>query len=72
MRKELFRLYQKANLYGRIRLWGSVGFILAVIFSGLIFENYGLIFFHTVTVIVLIVLVFSIIFLIPLKKRIST
>ena len=61
-------LSKKANLYGRIRLWGSVGFILAVIFSGIIFENYSLIFFHTVTVVVLIVLVFSII-LIPLKKE---
>jgi PPP family 3-phenylpropionic acid transporter len=35
-------LGSRVGAYGRIRLWGSVGFILAVVLGGWWFENHGL------------------------------
>ncbi len=54
-------------LYGHIRLWGSVGFILAVVLTGLFFENFGLSVFHGSVIFFLGILSLSIVF-IPKEK----
>ena len=38
----LFNLAGQQDRYGRVRLWGSVGFIFAVVFMGILFEKIGI------------------------------
>ncbi len=53
-------LGERSILYGRIRLWGSVGFILTVVCTGAFFENAGLSFFWITIIIFLLTLIVSI------------
>lgn len=41
-----------AGRYGRVRVWGSMGFIVAVLVGGLVFEHAGIAFFPWVLVLV--------------------
>ncbi len=53
-------LGERSLLYGRIRLWGSVGFILTAVLTGFFFEAKGLSSFWITIVIFLLTLVISI------------
>ena len=58
---QTFRMLgERSLLYGRIRLWGSVGFILTVVLTGFFFEAKGLSFFWITIVIFLLTLLISI------------
>lgn len=49
----LFNLGDYKSRYGRIRLWGSIGFIIAVVCSGWLFEKHGVDLFAVVLLIVM-------------------
>jgi PPP family 3-phenylpropionic acid transporter len=44
----LYNLGEKKEIYGRIRLWGSVGFIFSVMGFGLFFNEFGISYFPIV------------------------
>jgi len=48
-----------ARRYGRIRMWGSAGFLLMVFVAGLFFERFGMSFFPAITTLSLLVVVAS-------------
>jgi len=50
----LFNLADLRDRYSRIRLWGSVGFIVSVALLGAVFEQFGIAFFPWVLLIIMI------------------
>ena len=55
----LHTLGQARESYSRIRLWGSVGFILAVVLVGYLFEQFDLELFPTVMMIIILCIALS-------------
>lgn len=48
-----------AGRYGRVRLWGSLGFLVMVLVAGAWFETFGMAYFPTVTALTLVAVVIS-------------
>jgi PPP family 3-phenylpropionic acid transporter len=48
-----------ARRYGRVRLWGSLGFLVTVLVAGAWFETFGMTYFPAVTALTLLVVVIS-------------
>lgn len=59
-----------AKRYGRVRLWGSLGFLLTVFAAGAWFEHFGMGYFPLWTVLSLLALVFSVWRLPDLKESV--
>ena len=53
--------------YGKLRLWGSIGFVFAVLFGGVIFDTYGIIHIPIALTVSLSLLFFVTLFLSPEK-----
>lgn len=49
----LYNLAERKDLYSRIRLWGSIGFILSVMCVGLLFDRVGISYFPVVLLLVI-------------------
>ena len=49
-----------ARLYGRVRLWGSIGFLITVLAAGAAFERWGMRLFPLVTVLSLLMVCLSV------------
>ncbi len=61
-----------AQLYGRIRLWGSLGFLVTVLWAGYWFEQRGLTSFPMWSSATLLVVVLSVMFMPELKEPLHT
>jgi PPP family 3-phenylpropionic acid transporter len=48
-----------ARRYGRVRLWGSLGFLVTVLVAGVWFEAFGMAYFPAVTALTLLIVVIS-------------